>query len=126
MGTCYSTLIEVQWPGPEACWSGEAFFEMGKSYELARCFPHQGWPRGEGSDHHARLYEVSRAAWVLHDKEFADSHLAWGTHAEIRDLYEKEMREAEARDFPCCRAMLAAAKTFEDAGANVRILIWGD
>jgi len=123
MGTCYSTLIEVQWPGQD--WSGEAFFEMGKVYELARSFPHQGWPRGEGTDHHSRLYHVSRAARVLQDKEFADSHLAWGTPAEIKAIYDEEMRDPEARNFPSCRAMLAAAKAFEDAGASVRVLIWG-
>lgn len=125
MGTCYSTLIEVQWPAGSS-WSGEAFFEMGKTYELARCFPHEGWPRGNGPDHHFRLYDVSRAARVFHEKEFAESHLAWGTLAEIIALYEDEMRDKEALDYPCCRAMFAAAKAFEDAGANVRILLWGD
>lgn len=125
MGTCYSVLVEVKLPGSDR-WSGDAFFELGKAYEFARCFPHQQWPRSDRVDDALRRYDVSQAAHVFHEREFADSNLAWGTLVEVEELYAKELQEPEARDFTVCRALLAAARVFRDEGAEVRLLLWGD
>jgi hypothetical protein len=121
MGTCYNVLVEVKWG---ACWVAEAYFDLGKTYELARCFPHQRWPRDD--DHGFRQYNVGKVARAFYEHEFADTGLAWGTLAEVEALYGEEMKKSGARDFPACRAIFAAARVFREAGAEVRLLLWSD
>lgn len=118
MGTCYDVLVEVRWPGLD--WVGDAYFDLGKTYELARCFPHDGWPMG--SDF--RTYHVSQVARVFNEREFADTGLRWGTLEEVEALYAEEVKKAEAHDYPVCRAIFAAARVFKEAGAEVRLLLW--
>lgn len=120
MGVCYSALIEVR-HGDN--WYGDAFFKLSKSYELARCFPHAGWPRDERG---FRTYAVSAVAMAFHDKAFADTGLQWGTLAEVEGRYAQEVRKPEARDFAICRALFAAAHALAKDGDEVRLLLWSD
>lgn len=138
MGVCYSVMIERRWPLSDEervtglrreVWSGNVFFDLGKAYEFARCFPHQGWPRAtDRSEAGFRQYAVSQAAHVFYEKEFADTGLQWGSLNEVATAYNAEMAETndEPRDWPICRAVFAAARALQEAGAEVRLLLWSD
>jgi hypothetical protein len=116
MGTCYSVILEHQAEG-ETRWSADALFEVGKSHELARCFPHAHWPKADDPD--------DRSHFTGDDGDLPYGGCFWGTYEEVLARYEREIADPGARDFPICRGLLAAAKVLRGSGP-VRLLIWGD
>lgn len=114
MGICYDVIVEVDYDVGDA-WGVEAHFNLGKVYELAECFPHQGWP--------TTVFHRSRVKFSDEDEEDELRGKAWGTLEEVSTLYGQE-RLARCSD--SVHALFACARAFQERGRNVRLIIWND
>lgn len=112
MGTCYEVIIEQEYNGT---WYPCAHFDLQKSYEFARCFPHKDWPKNE----------IGRFPYVEDEGDLPAGGTFWASYEEVVDLYDKEMKKYPGQDFKIVRACLAAAKVLREEG-EVRLLIWGE